>query len=211
MRFGVPLELVRDRGTHFLNNVITELTDQYHINHWKTTPNNPKANGLTERANGIICKLLTKVVTSHKTDLDRKLTSAVYAYNTAHKSTTGKTPYFLVFGQEVLQVVQTEIEMFRVLLARYGDRTDDPHQRLEDIDALEEYRMDALEKTAMVQEQRKQIYDRKLPPETNIMDGDLVLLFDSSYRDFPGNFTLVGYDRFWLARCTPTDLFGLKI
>jgi hypothetical protein len=186
MRFGTPLELVSDRGTHFLNEVITELTDRYNINHRKTTPYNPKANGLTERANGIVCNILTKIVTSQKTDWDRKLTSAVHAYNTAYKSTTGKTPYFLVYGQEVLQAVQTEVETFRVMSARYGDRTDDPHQRLEDIDALEEHRMDALERTAAVQELRKQSYDRKLPPEINITEGDLVLLFDSRYKDFPG-------------------------
>ena len=186
MRFGVPLELVSDRGTHFLNEVISELTDQYKINHRKTTPYNPKANGLTERANGIVCNILTKVVNSHKTDWDRKLISAVHAYNTAYKSTTGKTPYFLVFGQEVLQPVQTEVETFRVMSAKYADRTEDSYQRLEDIDTLEEHRKDALEQTAAVQELRKQIYDRKLPPEINIRNGDLVLLFDSRYRKFPG-------------------------
>jgi transposase InsO family protein len=52
MRFGHPLELVSDRGTHFLNDVIVDLTTKYLIKHRKTTPYNPKANGLTERANG---------------------------------------------------------------------------------------------------------------------------------------------------------------
>ena len=186
MRFGHPLELVSDRGTHFLNEVISELTDRYSISHRKTTPYNPKANGLTERANGIIGKILTKVVSSHKIDWDRKLASAVYAYNTAYKSTTGKTPYFLVYGQEVLQAIQTEVETFRVLSARSGIRTENPLWRLEEIDALEEHRRDSLERTEAVQENRKLIYDRKLPVDTNVANGDLVLIFDSRYKDFPG-------------------------
>ena len=70
MRFGHPLELVSDRGKHFLNDVIYNITTRYLIKHWKTTPYNPKANGLTERANGIVGKILYKMVFAHKTDWD---------------------------------------------------------------------------------------------------------------------------------------------
>ena len=82
MRFGHPLELVSDRGKHFLNDVICNITSRYSIKHRKTTPYNPKANGLTEWANGIVRKILNKMVSAHKTDWDRKLPSAVHAYNT---------------------------------------------------------------------------------------------------------------------------------
>ena len=98
MRFGHPLEIVSDRGTHFLNDVICDITTKYLINHRKMTPYNPKANGLTERANGIIGKVLNKLVAAHKTDWDLKLPSVVHAYNTSEKRTTGRNPYFLVFG-----------------------------------------------------------------------------------------------------------------
>jgi hypothetical protein len=33
MRFGHPLKLVSDRGTHFLNDVIVDLTTKYLIKH----------------------------------------------------------------------------------------------------------------------------------------------------------------------------------
>ena len=98
MRFGHPLEIVSDRGTHFLNDVICDITTKYLINHRKTTPYNPKANVLTKCANGIIGKVLNKLVAAHKTDWDLKLPSAVHAYNTSEKRTTRRNPYFLVFG-----------------------------------------------------------------------------------------------------------------
>ena len=179
MRFGCPLELVSDRGTHFLNDVIRNLTDIYRIKHRKTTPYNPKANGLTERANGIVGSILNKVVSAHKTDWDEKLSSAVYAYNTTKKSTTGKSPYFLVFGIEVLQEIEMEVETFRILISHYAERTDSLEQRLPEIDYLEEARNDALEKLTAVQEQRKADFDRKLPAEHGIREGGLVLLYDS--------------------------------
>jgi hypothetical protein len=150
MRFGHPLELVSDRGTHFLNDVIVDLTTKYLIKHRKTTPYNPKANGLTERANGIVGKILNKMVSAHKTDWDRKLPSAVHAYNTTEKSTTGQSPYFLVFGQTAIHGIELEVETFRVLAARNGDRTEGILPRLISIENLEETRISTLERTAQV-------------------------------------------------------------
>ena len=186
MRFGYPLELVSDRGTHFLNDTIEQITELYHIKHRKTTPYNPKANGLTERANGIVGNILNKVVSAHKIDWDIKLYSAVFAYNTTWKKTTGRTPYFLVYGMDVLQEIEMDVETYRVIAQEFGERTEDIEERLSQIDQLEEYRRDSLDRTRAIQNQRKEDFDRKLPRETGIREGKLVLLFDNRHKDFPG-------------------------
>ena len=59
-RFGSPLELVSDRGSHFLNETIQELTDLYAIKHTKSTPYYPRANGQVEVTNRIIGTILMK-------------------------------------------------------------------------------------------------------------------------------------------------------
>jgi hypothetical protein len=151
MRFGHPLELVSDRGKHFLNDVIYNITSRYSIKHQKTTPYNPKANGLTERANGIAGKILNKMVSAHKTDWNRKLPSAVHAYNTSKKRTTGKSPFFLVFGQGAIQGVELEVETLGVMAYREGIRTEDLGYRMMAIQDLEEARTEALEQTISVQ------------------------------------------------------------
>jgi hypothetical protein len=186
MRFGHPLELVSDRGTHFLNNVIVDLTTKYLIKHQKTTPYNPKANGLTERANGIVGKILNKMVSPHRTDWDRKLPSAVHAYNTTEKSTTGQSPYFLVFGQTAIHGIELEVETFRVLAARNGDRMEGILLRLISIENLEETRVSALKRTAQVQMKRKDDYDWKIPTDHRIREQGLVLLYDNRHKEFPG-------------------------
>ena len=109
MRFGHPLELVSDRGRHFFNNVIYNITIRYLIKHWKTIPYNPEANGLIECANGIVGKILNKMVSAHKIEWDVKLPSAVHAYNTLEKITIDKNPYFLVFGQTTLHGIEMEV------------------------------------------------------------------------------------------------------
>ena len=110
MRFGYLLEIVSDCRKHILNDVVSDITSQYLIKHPKTTPYNPKANGLTERANGINGNILNKMVSAHKTDWDLKLPSAVHAYNTSEKKTTSKSPFFLVFGQNVIHGIELEVE-----------------------------------------------------------------------------------------------------
>ena len=130
MQFGHPLEMVSDRGKHFLNDVIYNITIQYLIKHRKTTPYNPKANRLTQRANGIVGKILNKMVCAHKTDWDLKLPSAIHAYNTLEKVTTGKSPYFLVFGQTTLHGIEMEVETYWIIAARIGNRILDLTTRL---------------------------------------------------------------------------------
>lgn len=86
--YSCPLELVSDRGTHFLNTVIKDLTQHFQIKHQKTTPYNPKANGLTEKSNGLLCKILLKVTVNHTHDWDTKLPAALWTYQTTEKVTT---------------------------------------------------------------------------------------------------------------------------
>ena len=186
MRFRHPLEIVSDRGTHFLNDVICNITTKYLINHRKTTPYNPKANGLTKRANGIIGKVLNKLVAAHKTDWDLKLPSVVHAYNTSEKSTTGRNPYFLVFGQIAVHGIELEIETHRIIAARTGNRIEDLNARLIAIKDLEEAQNKALDRMAEVQTKRKEEFDSKLPDNHGITPERLVLLYDNRHKKFPG-------------------------
>lgn len=108
-RFGCPLELVSDRGLHFLNDTIELITTKYLIKHRKTTPYNPRANGLIERASGLMGKILNKLVSADKTDWDAKLPSALWAYRTAEKITTKRTPFYLTYGLDSIIPVEFEV------------------------------------------------------------------------------------------------------
>jgi hypothetical protein len=126
------------------------------------------------------------MVSAHKRDWDRKLPSAVHAYNTSEKKTTGRSPYFLVFGQTALHGIEMEVETFRVMAARNGSRTQDSKFRLIAIEDLEEARNEALEQTTEIQAKRKENFDAKLPKDHGIHTGGMVLLYDNRYEDFPG-------------------------
>lgn len=64
-RYDVPRELVSDRGTPFVNQIVNELTKEYQIRHRKSTPYYPKANGQVEVTNKELEHIITKSVTLH--------------------------------------------------------------------------------------------------------------------------------------------------
>ena len=69
-RYGLPIELVSDRGTHFINEVIEFLLDEFMVIHRKSAPYHPQDNGQAESTNKILCTILTKIVNEHRTNWD---------------------------------------------------------------------------------------------------------------------------------------------
>ncbi|KAL3679659.1 hypothetical protein R1sor_022615 [Riccia sorocarpa] len=149
-RCGCPLELVSDRGTHFLNNLVTELTNYFQIKHRKTTPYNPKANGLTKKCNGLLCRILNKVTVNYAYDWDTKLPAALWAYRTAEKITTKRTPYYLTYGMSPILPVEFEVPSYRITCEERLSEEDSQLIRLQQLTQLEEDRDKAKEDTAAI-------------------------------------------------------------
>ena len=115
-RYGCLKELVSDRGTHFVNDVIKELIEKYKIKHRLTSPYHPRANGQTEKTNEILCKIITKIVQNSMTVWDSKLIDALWTYRTAYKVTTKFTPFQFVYGQEAILPVELELPLLRIAI-----------------------------------------------------------------------------------------------
>ena len=97
-RLGCTKILVNDRGTHFLNDLIREMTDRFQIDHRKTTPYHPQTNGQTERVNGTLVSILRKTVIDSKRDWGVKLTTAWWAYQYTFKVIYTCHCIFFCFG-----------------------------------------------------------------------------------------------------------------
>ncbi|WJZ98532.1 hypothetical protein VitviT2T_017047 [Vitis vinifera] len=113
-RYGVPQELILDRGAHFRAEVET-LLQKYGIQHHRSSAYRPQTNGAVEAANKNIKRILRKTVETSR-DWSKKLPFALWAYRTSFRTSTGATPYFLVYGMEVVLPVKTEMGSLRVIL-----------------------------------------------------------------------------------------------
>ena len=85
-RFGCPKILINDRGTHFINVIIEQMTTLFNINHRKTIPYHPQTNGQTKRINQTLVCILYKIVVDSKCNWDTKLTAALWAYQTTYNA-----------------------------------------------------------------------------------------------------------------------------
>jgi transposase InsO family protein len=102
IRFGCPLTLIRDQGTHFVNETIRILLVKIFINHIRTTAYHPQANRAVESFNKMLHKGLTNMCSINKDDWDEKIHAVLWAYRSAYKRLIGKTPFNLLYGQEVV-------------------------------------------------------------------------------------------------------------
>lgn len=99
-RYGLPESLHSDQGSQFESALFQEVCKLFGIQKTRTTPYHPQGDGLVERANRTVKEVLTAYTSEHQRDWDCWLPQTQLAYNTSEHSSTGYTPYFLLFGRE---------------------------------------------------------------------------------------------------------------
>ena len=115
-RFGYPLELVSDQGTHFLNDITEALTTTFKIKHSKAMTYYPRCNGQAESTKKMLKRILTKLVETRGGTWDKHLLLALWAYKLVFKVSIKQTPFRLVYGQEAIVPFEFMIPVLRLLV-----------------------------------------------------------------------------------------------
>ncbi|MCO5579637.1 hypothetical protein L7F22_033494 [Adiantum nelumboides] len=144
-RFGVPLEILSDRGPGFRGDLVGELMKKLKIKRRHSTPYYPQCNGLVEKVNGMICKIITKQVVSKPNEWDKHLEAALWSYRTSFRTSLSYTPYHLVFGKEAILPIEVQLASLRVLASGRETPKEQLQQRILDLERLELDRTSAIE------------------------------------------------------------------
>ena len=94
--------------------MVTEVCTRFKIKHHNLASYRPKMNDAVEAANKNMKKIIAKAIETYK-DWHAKLPFALHAYQTGVQTSTGATPYSLVYGMEVILPIEVEIPSLQVL------------------------------------------------------------------------------------------------
>ncbi|MCO5578872.1 hypothetical protein L7F22_032719 [Adiantum nelumboides] len=173
-RFGTPLEILSDRGPGFRVDLLDALLETLSIKQVHSTPYYPQCNGLVEKTNGILCKIITKHVRDRPQDWDKHLTAALWAYRTSFKVSTQFTPYHLVYGQEALLPIEVELGSLRVLARETTSSKEKLEQRILDLQRLELDREAATDYYITQANKKREQFNNKVK-EKKLDEGMLVM------------------------------------
>ena len=101
-RFGVPAILHSDQGPAFESHLFRQLCNLIGVQKTRTTPYHPEGNGLVERTNRTIKKILSSFIERYEEDRwDESLSLCMLAYRSSVHDSTGYTPAFLQLGRDL--------------------------------------------------------------------------------------------------------------
>ena len=170
-RHGAPEHFLTDNGSNFCAELMVEVNKLLQISPQHSTPYHPQCNGLVEKFNGTLSKMLSMYVNEHPKDWDVFLPYVLFAYRTSVQASTGETPFFLMHGRDpahpydLMYGAVPESEAPSTVQRFRSELTD----RI--VEGMERARA-ALEAT---QKKQKRHYDARHSPAT-FGTGDLVLL-----------------------------------
>ncbi|KAJ8044259.1 hypothetical protein HOLleu_11669 [Holothuria leucospilota] len=100
-RIGVPEEILSDLGTQFTSDLMKEIARLLSLKQLHTSPYHPICNGLVEKFNGTLKRMLRRMCKERPRDWDRYLPALLFAYREVPQESLGFSPFELLYGRSV--------------------------------------------------------------------------------------------------------------
>ena len=97
---GIPEALHSDQGQNFKSTILKDTLEAFGVRKSCTTAYHPQGDGMVERLNRSLLQLLCGYVDKEPANWERYLPLILYAYRTAVHSSTGVSPFVLMFGRQ---------------------------------------------------------------------------------------------------------------
>ena len=178
-RHGLPATIHSDQGRSFENEVIKEICRAMGITKVRTSPYHPESDGLVERLNRTLLSMLSKYVADKPSDWDQWLGLVVMAYRTAKHSSTGFSPFQLLYGRDSVTPADVEFHL------PTSSRTRNQAEYLQDLQSNLRVTRELMEENEAFAKSH-QARNHKVVETKTYESGDQVLLHDPATRHGTG-------------------------
>nr|GEV54132.1 hypothetical protein [Tanacetum cinerariifolium] len=200
-RFGTPLALISDRGTHFCSNQFSKVILKYGVNYRLSTAHHPQTSGQVDVSNRGLKRILERIIGENRALCSDKLDDALWAFRTAFKTPIGFTPYQLVYEKACHLPIELKHKAYYALKhCNFDLKSAGDHRKLQ-INKLNELQDQAYENSLIYKEKMKKIHDSKIKNRIFNVD-DRALLFNSQLKIFSGKLKT-----YWTGPFTITQVF----
>ena len=100
-RIGFPEVLTSDNGTNFSSKTFEAFLSLLKVRHLRTSVYHAQSNGVCERYNGTLKRCLRRLAMDDPRHWDRCLPALLFAYRDSTHSSTGYSPFELIYGHQV--------------------------------------------------------------------------------------------------------------
>jgi transposase InsO family protein len=109
-RFGIPQTLTTYQGSSFMSHQVREFAKSLEIKLLSSLLYYPQANGQAESSNKMLIKLIKKKIEENPKRWHEVLSEALWAHRISKHSATKVTPFDLVYGQQVILLVEVNLD-----------------------------------------------------------------------------------------------------
>ena len=170
-QYGLPRKIITDNATNLNNKMMKEMCEDFEIQHHNSMPYRPKMNGIVKAENKNIKKIIQMMTMSYK-DWHEILSFVLYGYQNSVCTSTGATPFLLVYGMEAVLPFEVEVPSLRILVESRLKESEWAQARFDQLNLIEGKRLAAMRH--LYQTWVKNTFDNKVHP-CKFNEGDLVL------------------------------------
>ncbi|XP_060182417.1 uncharacterized protein LOC132612092 [Lycium barbarum] len=138
-----------------------DICEQFKRTHRNSTAYRPQINGAVEAANKNIKRILRKITDNHK-GWHKQLPYVFLGYRTTARTSTGVTPYLLVYRTEAVIPAEVEIPSLRIIHEMKLDNVEWVRARYKQLALIDEKRMVAIYHGQLYRQRMERAFNKQV-------------------------------------------------
>jgi hypothetical protein len=167
--------LTTDQGSSFILKEVREFAESYKIKILNSSSYYTQANGQDKSSNKILIKLIKRKIEENLRRWHEVLSEALWAHRISRYGATKVTPFELVYGQEVVLLVEVNLDAYRLAKQNNLSAVDYHNLMMDNIDEISDKRLQALKEIEKDKLRVARAYNKKVRTKS-FQVGELVWL-----------------------------------